>query len=182
MQPLVLGPDSGQIALHTTAEGSAARFGHNLKIVVSQWSADINFAGQTPVSVRVTADMAGLEINRSSGGVSPISSVDKKLIRRNAVKALNVEQNPVARYDCERVEQTETGYKLFGQLEIAGTERPQSIDLAVTPVGGGYELSAEFAVKQTSYDVKPYSAMLGAMRVGDSVRVTFSATVAAVPA
>ncbi|MCH9816326.1 MAG: YceI family protein [Actinomycetia bacterium] len=181
MQPLVLGPDSGEIAIHTTVEGSASRFGHNLKIVVSQWSADINFEADIPVSVRVTADMAALEISRSSGGVSPISSVDKKLIRRNAVKALRVDNNPVARYDCERVEPTETGYQLFGQLEISGTERPQTIPLTVTAVSGGYALAAEFPVQQTSFDVKPYAAMLGTMKVGDNVRVTFSATVAALP-
>jgi polyisoprenoid-binding protein YceI len=180
MDDITLGPDNGALTLHTAAEGTAARFGHNLQIRLGQWSAKIVFEDDVPTSVQVKAETESLEVAKGFGGVSPISSIDKKLIRRNAVKSLKASAYPEARFACQEIRKTADGFDLIGQLEIAGAERPQTISVRVAQAPRGYEVSAEFDVKQTSFNVKPYSAMLGAMKVADLVKVQLSAAIATV--
>jgi polyisoprenoid-binding protein YceI len=55
-----------------------------------------------------------------------------------------------------------------GELTLVGATRPISFDLVVSDGG---ELSATAVVKQSAWGVKPYSALFGALKVKDEVRV-----------
>jgi polyisoprenoid-binding protein YceI len=79
------------------------------------------------------------------------------------------------RYTSDRIAKTGDGYRLDGTVEIHGTSRPQSVDLLVTDTGDALELSARVPVKQTDFGVKPFSLMMGALKVADEVTIAFSA-------
>ena len=53
-------------------------------------------------------------------------------------------------------------------VTIDGQSRPVTLDMAVTPPG---RLSARTTVVQTQFGIKPFSAMMGALKVKDEVEV-----------
>ena len=68
--------------------------------------------------------------------------------------------------------------RVTGELEIAGTARPVEVELAIE----GGRLTGEATIAQSEWGIKPYSALLGALKVADRVRVTVDAELpAAVP-
>ena len=48
--------------------------------------------------------------------------------------------------------------------------------MAVTDTGDALALSARVPVTQTDFGVKPFSLMMGALKVADEVTIAFSAT------
>jgi polyisoprenoid-binding protein YceI len=61
-----------------------------------------------------------------------------------------------------------------GELTLAGTTKPLSFDLAVSADG---VLAASVTVTQTSFGMKPYSALWGALKVLDEVEVVLDGKV-----
>ena len=59
-----------------------------------------------------------------------------------------------------------------GELTLAGTTRPLAFDL---DVGDDGRLRAVAVVKQSDWGMKPYSALFGALKVADEVRVEIDA-------
>jgi polyisoprenoid-binding protein YceI len=59
-------------------------------------------------------------------------------------------------------------FTIKGDLTITGTSRP--ISLAVT-VGGDGQVTVQTSVVQTQFRIKPYSAMLGTLKISEEVEV-----------
>jgi polyisoprenoid-binding protein YceI len=66
-----------------------------------------------------------------------------------------------------RVEETAGGLSVTGDLTLRGTTRPIAFDLAVD----GGRVRGAAVVKQTEWGMKPYTALFGALKVADDVRV-----------
>jgi polyisoprenoid-binding protein YceI len=64
------------------------------------------------------------------------------------------------------------GLHAVGDLTLLGHTHPLAFD--VTLAGDG-TLSAAAVIKQTDFGMKPYSALFGALKVADEVRVSLSA-------
>ena len=62
-----------------------------------------------------------------------------------------------------------------GTVEIHGTSRPQTVDLAVEESGDVWVMSASVPVLQTQFGVKPYSLFVGSLKVADEVNLRFTA-------
>jgi polyisoprenoid-binding protein YceI len=58
-----------------------------------------------------------------------------------------------------------------GELELGGQRGPVAFEL--TERDG--RLTGEATVKQTTFGIKPYSALFGALKVADEVRVAIDA-------
>ena len=58
-------------------------------------------------------------------------------------------------------------FALNGDLTIGGAGRPVRIDLTQS----GERVSGRTTIRQTDFGIKPYSAMLGALKVADSVDI-----------
>lgn len=178
MQTFQTGPADGTLTLHTTVEGKAAKMGHALTIELADWSATTVLDGDEPTSVTLRARLASLTVVKGDGGVKALSDKDKQSIRDNALGSLKAAQHPDVTFTSSSAAPSDGGWDLAGDLAVAGVARPTSVHVDVTAAGERLALLATVPVVQTEHGVKPYSAMLGGLKVGDRVEVRLTATVA----
>ncbi|MBB2989717.1 polyisoprenoid-binding protein YceI [Mycolicibacterium iranicum] len=164
----------GELLVETGVEGPAAKMGHRLTLSVP-WRAAVRWRSGQPVAVELIADTGALEVLRGDGGVTGLSGPEKVLARSNALKSLNAKRFPRIVFRTDDVDHVEGGYRLGGTLEIHGTVRERVVDLRVQDLGELWRMSCDAPVRQSDFGVKPYSMMLGAMRVADEVHVSFTA-------
>ncbi len=107
--------------------------------------------------------------------MTPLSAPEKALAHSNALKSLEAQRFPEIRFEADDIAKTGDGYRLTGTLAIHGQRRERVIDLHVDDLGDCWRMSCEAEVRQTDFGVKPYSMFMGAMKVADSVTVSFTA-------
>lgn len=166
----------GELRILTGVAGRAAKMGHRLTIGMKSWQASVHWAGATPTAVELTVDVDSLEVLGGEGGLTPLAGPEKGVARSNALKSLDAKKFPQIRFTSEDVAKTAGGYRLTGSVEIHGTSRPQAVDVTVTDEGGALALSAQVSVTQSDFGVKPYSLMMGTLKVADEVTIDFAAT------
>ncbi|MCV7331089.1 YceI family protein [Mycobacterium cookii] len=150
--------------------------GHRLTLAMRRWRATTQWHSGEPVDARLAVDVGSLEVVRGEGGVTPLSGPEKVIVRRNALGSLDARKYTRILFSANTIEKTDGGYRLTGALTIHGKTRPQVVDLGVDDQGDSWELSSETAIRQSDFGVKPYSQMLGALKVADDVTVSFAAT------
>ena len=170
----LFGPSNGDLTITTGVAGRAARLGHRLVIAVTAWTAEVSWNDGEPSGVDLTFELDSLQVLEGRGGLKPPSGPEKALARVNAVKSLEVKNFPRGFFRAATVEKTADGYRLVGVLEIHGTSRDRMIDLRVEDRGDDWGLSCTAEVTQSDFGIKPYSLMMGALKVADEVTVSFS--------
>ncbi|SBS70849.1 YceI family protein [uncultured Mycobacterium sp.] len=165
----------GELQILTGVAGPAAKMGHRLTIAMASWRADVQWRGKQPVAVELVVDVDSLQVIKGEGGVTPLSGPEKGVVRSNALKALDVKKHPQITFNAEGITKTATGYRLDGTVQIHGTSRPQTVDLAVEESGDVWVMSASVPVLQTQFGIKPYSLFVGSLKVADEVNLRFTA-------
>jgi polyisoprenoid-binding protein YceI len=171
----------GELLIRTSVTGPAAAVGHRLTIAMRRWQATTQWDADEPVAAELTVDVDSLTVVRGEGGVTPLSGPEKIVVRRNALGSLNARKFPRIVYSSNAVERTTDGYRLSGELTIHGTTRPQVVDVHTDDEGDNWRLSSETVITQSDFGVKPYSQLLGAVKVADDVTVAFTASVPKTP-
>jgi polyisoprenoid-binding protein YceI len=170
-----LDASDGQLLVHTGVTGRAAKMGHRLTIAVNSWLATVVWSTGEPVAAELTVEVDSLEILRGEGGVKGLSGAEKALARSNALGVLDADRFPQIRFQAADIDKQDDGYRLAGKLEIHGVTGECEIGLRVEDLGEAWRLSCEAAVRQSDFGIKPYSMLMGAMKVVDTVTVSFSA-------
>lgn len=170
-----LTPADGELHILTGVDGRAAKMGHRLTIGMTSWQASVQWAGDDATSAELTIDVDSISVLSGEGGLTPLTGAEKGVCRSNALKSLDAKKFPQIRFTSTAIAKTADGYRLDGTLEIHGTSHPQSVDLNVADAGDTLELSARVPVKQTDFGVKPFSLMMGALKVADEVTIAFTA-------
>jgi polyisoprenoid-binding protein YceI len=170
-----LSASDGELIVRTGVTGRAAKMGHRLTIAMTSWDATVRWADAQPVSAELTVDVDSLQVSHGEGGMMALSAPEKRLARSHALKALDAGRFPRISYQVDDIEQTDDGYRLRGTLEIRGKSRRHEVDLRVKDQGETWQLACEADVRQTDFGVKPYSMLMGAMKVVDTVTVAFTA-------
>lgn len=168
-----LGPSDGDLRIHTGVAGPAAKMGHRLTIGVTSWRASVVWSQDKPVAVELTVPVDSIQVLGGEGGVTPLSGPEKAVARMNALKTLEAKKYPEIRFTAEEISTTADGYRLTGFLEIHGTRRPRSVDLRVGDNGDSWAMALQASVSQAEFGIKPYSLLMGTMRVADEVLVAF---------
>jgi polyisoprenoid-binding protein YceI len=165
-------PENGTLTVKVYKEGMAAKMGHDLTFEASDWSGKITVDTDDPSasSVQVTIDPSSLEIVNAEGGAKPLSDKDRADIAKNITKTLG---NSDISFESTEVSGTAPRISLKGNLTISGTARPVTLDLTV---GDDGHAAGRTTIVQSQYGIKPYSAMMGALKVKDSVDVEFDVT------
>jgi polyisoprenoid-binding protein YceI len=158
-----LGPDDGTLAIRTSRTGTVAKAGHDLLIHVTKWSGTLD-DGEAP-SVTLDADATSLKVREGTGGMMALDDGDLANIEQT------IDDEVLKRQDISfrstRVEPTGDGLSVTGDLTLRGTTKPVAFDLAVRDG----RLTGHAVVKQTEWGMKPYTALFGALKVADDVRV-----------
>lgn len=146
-----LGPANGSLRIHTTRAGVAAKVGHDLTIEVGTWEAKLTTS--EPPTFELTADSGSLKVLEGEGGVKPLSDKDRDEIRKN-IDAKILKRQPIRYAD--------------GELELVGTRRPATVDL---DIGADGQFTGSATVVQSEWGIKPYSGLMGALKVADPVEI-----------
>jgi polyisoprenoid-binding protein YceI len=163
-----LGPHNGAVRVRTGREGVAARVGHDLLIGFQQWSGSVEIGpgGQQDVSVEAAVEVASLTVLSGTGGVSELSAADRADITKSALKVLDAERHPTIEFRSTALRSG--SWLLDGDLTVAGRTAPLTLRV-VESTAGGY--LATGGIRQSDLGIKPYKAMLGALRLADEVEI-----------
>jgi hypothetical protein len=156
-----LGPDNATLSVHTERGGAAAKAGHDLLLHVTAWEATL---GDT--AMELVADGGSLRVVEGTGGMQALQEEDIASIHQTIDDEVLARQE--IRFHSTGVRPDGGTLHVDGELTLAGATHPLSFDLALAEDG---ELSATAVVKQSAWGVKPYSALFGALKVKDEVRV-----------
>jgi polyisoprenoid-binding protein YceI len=162
-----LGPDNASLHVETGRSGAAAKAGHDLTIDVQSWEATLEVGDNS--SLQLSADPTSLHVREGKGGLQALGDDDKADIRKTIDK--DVLKKKAISFSSTSVEDTGSGLKVSGDLEMGGQTNAITFDL--TESGG--TLSGDTTVKQTDWKIKPYSALFGALKVNDEVKVVVEA-------
>ncbi len=165
----------GELVIRTGVTGRAARMGHRLTMAMKRWHATVSWSGSEPIAVQLIVEARSLAVLRGEGGVKALSNREKSLVRSNALRALDAGRFPNICFAADRIERTADGYRLNGTLQIRGTTRDRVVDLRVEDWGDCWRLSTQATVRQTDFGVKPYTLLMGSLKVVDDVTVSFTA-------
>jgi polyisoprenoid-binding protein YceI len=169
----VLGPRDGTLSVRTTRAGAAAKAGHNLLLHVTSWEARLTVAAYgADTRLDLDVDAASLRVIEGTGGMQALGDGD----RANIEKTIDDEvlKRKDITFRSTRVQPSGDGARLAvqGDLTLVGTTRPLAFDVIVAEGGG---LTAVAVVKQSEWGMKPYSALFGALKVGDDVEAEIHA-------
>jgi hypothetical protein len=166
-----LGPQDGTLSVRTYRTGAVARAGHDLLLHVGDWSATVDLLDGRPTSVALEANGSSFEVIDGTGGLQALDDSD----RANIVQTIDdeiLERTAVA-FQSTAIEANGAGFRVRGELRLLGRTHPLDVELAVD----GAALRATAVVKQSSWGMKPYSTLFGALKVADDVEVAVEAIV-----
>jgi polyisoprenoid-binding protein YceI len=162
---------SGDLTLHTGRAGAASKVGHDLTIRVASWSAVAEVEGASVARVRLVALLSSLEVVRGEGGVKPLSDKDKATVLKSAAETLHAKEHPEVVFECGPVPTSPGESTVAGTVTVAGTTQPIDLTVVIQEVGGALRFQVRGEVVQTAFGIKPYSGLLGALKVRDMVEV-----------
>jgi polyisoprenoid-binding protein YceI len=149
----------------------AQKVGHDLILDVGQWNASVEVGEDgTPTSVSLEADPRSLKVLEGHRGVKPLTDADRREIRSNIDdKVLHGHQ---IKFTSTSVEHADGRLIVDGDLSMAGTTKPASFELALDEHG---RVRGTLPVIQSEWGIKPYRALMGALKVRDAVDIVFDA-------
>lgn len=161
------------MTLHTGRSGVASMAGHDLAIEVTRWhgTVDVDLDHVEAASVKVTVDATSLEVREGSGSPVPLLAVNKADIVRTIARLLNTKKHREIAFVSTAVAETASGYVVRGVLTIAGKTRPVELDVALTDGADARAGTISTTILHSDFGIKPYSAMLGVLRVADAVQI-----------
>jgi polyisoprenoid-binding protein YceI len=162
-----LGPDHGTLSVRTTRTGTVAKAGHDLLIHVTAWSATLDL-GDVP-SCALDADATSLRVRKGTGGMKSLDDDDHRNIETTIDDEVLLRQD--ISFRSTRVEPVDGGVSVQGELTLVGATRPIAFELALD----GDRIVGAAVVRQTEWGLKPYTALFGALKVADEVRVEIDA-------
>lgn len=171
-----LDASDGELFVKTGVTGRAAKMGHRLTIEMTEWQATVRWSGGKPVEAEVIVDVDSLQVRKGEGGVKGLSAPEKALARSNALNSLDAKRFPQIRFHAGDIDKSDDGYLMTGTLEIHGVSNEYAVNLRVDDLGDKWRLSCEADIVQSDFDIKPYSMLMGSMKVVDTVSVSFTAT------
>ena len=176
-RPVEIDSSTAECLVFTQKEGLLSKIAHDLKIRVTKftlsWDGETLTAHFDPRSLRVVEAMVK---GRESPGT--LSDGDKKKIEKSiGSDVLEVRKHRNIDFRSSALEAEGESYRVKGELSLHGVTRPISVKAKLA----GRRWSAQVQLKQPDYEIQPFSAMLGALKVKPTVRVRISLPKDALP-
>ncbi len=167
------GPSNGTMVIKTGRAGMGKKVGHDLVIDVTDWSAKAE-VGEDPADTNITAsaDVGSFQVREGKGGVKALTEDDKSEIKDNITNKILTQ--PDISFQSKSADVSEGSAKLSGDLTIMGSTQP--VEVQLTDAGGG-KVKATMEVVQSDFGIKPFTAMMGALKVADKVTIEIEASV-----
>jgi polyisoprenoid-binding protein YceI len=170
-----LGPETATLSVRTKKAGAASKAGHNLLIEVGDWSATFELGAdpaQSKIELRASSD--SMRVLEGTGGAMTLEDEHKASIKQTIDDEI-LKRTPIEFRSTTISDAGGGRYVVSGELELAGRREPITFELTL---GADGTISGAAVVKQTSWGIKPYSALFGTLKVVDEVTVEIAAKVA----
>jgi len=164
-----IGPDQADCFVYTEREGMLSPVGHDLKIEVTDFEVEVE-DGQ----IRAKFDAHSLEVVGSikKGELDPDDPKpkDKKKIESNIVDdVLESDDHPTIEFRSESVERDGEVVRIEGTLSLHGVEKSIAFEMTHQLE----EWATKVSIHQPDFDIKPYKALMGQLRLKADVEVEF---------
>jgi hypothetical protein len=164
-----LDPRSARCTVYVYREGLLAAVGHDLKLAVTQFTIDVDWPART---VRAQFDARSMQVQCAmvDGQERPgePSDGDKRKIEGNIARdVLQADRYPTISFESDEVKSVPDGYSVEGRLSLHGTEK----SIAFVATVHDQRATARIGLEQTDFGIRPFSAMLGALRIKAHVDV-----------
>ncbi len=154
--------------IKTGREGAAAKAGHNLVLEATSWDGTVEI-GDNP-SVKLSVDPGSIEVREGSGGAKPLTDDDKAdIVKSTKEKVLGSSQ---ISFESSDVKIDNGSMNVSGNLSVAGGS--DSITVPLT-VGDDGTVSGSVQLSQSKFGIKQFKALMGALKVTDTVEVELEA-------
>jgi hypothetical protein len=165
-----LGPQHGNLTLHTGRSGAAAKVGHDLTLGIQRWSIEVDPAARLTMS----ADLDSLTVIKGDGGLKPLSDKDKVTILGHAKDTLKATSHPAVLVTIDGP--TDASGTADAAVTIAGQTRSVPVSIEISDSDPA-RITVTAALLQTAFGIKPYSGLLGALKVADEVTIRLDVSV-----
>lgn len=145
-----------------------AKLAHDLILTANNWSGMLNVDADNPAasSATLTIDAHSIEIVEAVGGMKSLSDKDRREIGKNIdEKVLQTSKHPNLTFESTSVSGSGENFNAAGNMTIVGNTRPVNVDLTVN----GTQVVAKTKISQKDFGIKPFSAMMGAIKLRDDV-------------
>jgi polyisoprenoid-binding protein YceI len=167
--------DRSKFTVQAYATGLLSALGHNPKIAIPGFEGEVLVDPNTleNSSFRVLIQAASLEVT------DDLNDKDRQEInRRMYEEVLEGESYPEIVYECSVASVTKAAegqywVALNGELSLHGVRRSQPLSARVTLEGDTLRAAGEFSLRQSDYEIKPVSAVGGAVKLKDDLKLTF---------
>ncbi len=163
---------SAECFVYSFKEGVLSAIAHDLKHRVTQLSMEVDPEAGI-IEARFDATSLRVECVMRNGAEAPGTLRDghKREIQSNVVRdVLHARRYPQIRFHSSDVTREGDGFRIAGTLELHGIER----NIQTVARRRGDRWVAEVEIHQPSYGIKPFSAMMGTLRIKPTVRVQLS--------
>lgn len=158
--------EHGRVEVYTYKEGLLGRAAHDLRLTVHGFSIE-----GTPEHVEARFDIRSFRVDGAmrDGRLDEraLGERDKREILENVREKILHADRPL-RFEG-RAEAEGGGYRVEGELEMAGERRALSLSLD----RAGDRLQGEVELTPSRWGIKPFKALMGAIKLQDRVRVRF---------
>jgi hypothetical protein len=162
--------NSAECLVFTYKEGLLSVVAHDLQIRVARFEVDVDDA-TFAVTARFDAGSLTVVAAVRDGVPAPgaLSDGDKRKIEQSIVDdVLGAKKRPEVRFTSTAVtKEGDDGFRIEGDLALHGHTRP----LTLHARRDGDRLVAEVSLHQPDFGIKPYTAMLGTLKVKPDVTV-----------
>ena len=164
-----------RFTVKVTAIGLLSAFGHSPTIAIRDMQGEVRF---NPQDIEGSA-LHFVVLADSLSVLDNVSDKDRREIEKEMrERVLEVSQYPQIIYEAPRVsvKSTTNGQNdivLLGQLTLHGATRSQPLPGKVSLTGDLLRAFGEFSLRQSDYNIKPVSAVGGALKVKDEVRLSY---------
>ena len=163
--------DNADVLVFTFKEGLLSAIAHDLEIRVTKFAIHVDEATK---AIDATFDARSLKVmgamKDGARATGALSDSDKQKIEANiADDVLHAKKHPEIRFTSTSVEEdpSGTGYRVRGRLALAG----QTHEIAFVSRTDGEGQVAEIKLDQPTWGIKPYSAMLGTLKIKPEIIV-----------
>jgi polyisoprenoid-binding protein YceI len=167
-----VGPEQASLQVKTYREGVAAKVGHDLVFDVTRWEAVLEIADDPArSSIELSADPHSLQVREALRGLKPLSDGDRGEIARN-IDGKVLQGRPIAFRSTAVRPEGDDALTVEGDLTLAGATRPLTMRLEI---GADGRLTATVPLTQSTWGIKPYRGLMGALKVRDELEIVLDA-------
>ncbi len=169
--------NNASIHIYTYKAGLLAAVGHDVLLRVADFSLQ---ADPAELSISGTIDPLSIEVvNATNDDVEnpgALSESDRETILKYVQKnILNVSRYPEISFESTDVYDEDGEWEVEGDLTLHGTTRSITLTAQVEDDA----LVGEISLNQPAYGIKPFSAMMGTLKIKPDVRIVIRVPVAA---